>query len=152
MLHSKTATDSPLRLNRLQRGHDEHRHAWNKQKTDQLKMTFFSRTTALLFTTVQLVCMYCYFHACEFCGILEPPAACLTPLKCEQPLLKDEAWISAMERATDRWIMIAVGLLYHTLLLQKKKKPPRPSAREIESRKHTNQVLRGENLCFTSHI
>lgn len=96
---------------------------------------FFSRTTALLFITIQLVCMYCYFHACEFCGIPEPPAACLTPLKCEQQLLKDEAWISAMERATDRWIMIAVGLLYHTLLLQKQTQ--RPSARERESRKHS---------------
>lgn len=111
------------------------------------KWLFFSRTTALLFITVQLVCMYCYFHACEFCGILEPPAACLTPLKCEQPLLKDEAWISAMERATDRWIMIAVGLLYHTLLLQKTNSEAF-SKRKREQKTHKPSALRGEPVFY----
>ncbi len=95
-LHCENVTDSPQKLSRLRRGHDEHHHAWNKQRPDQLEIFFFFFVPLLLlFITVQLVCMYCYFHACEFCGIPEPPAACLTPLKCEQPLLKDEAWISS---------------------------------------------------------
>ncbi len=154
-LHCENVTDSPQRLSRLRRGHDEHHHAWNKQRPDQLEIFFFFFVPLLLlFITVQLVCMYCYFHACEFCGIPEPPAACLTPLKCEQPLLKDEAWISAMERATDRWIMIAVGLLYHTLLLQKQTQ--RPSARKKrEENTHKPNVPRGEprkTCAFTSHV
>lgn len=116
------------------------------------KWLFFSRTTALLFITVQLVCMYCYFHACEFCGILEPPAACLTPLKCEQPLLKDEAWISSMERATDRWIMIAVGLLYHTLLLQKNKLWGLQQEKERKSRKTHKSAPRGEPVFYFTYL
>lgn len=40
-LHCENITDSPRRSSRLQRGHDEHRHAWNKQRPDQLEMIFF---------------------------------------------------------------------------------------------------------------
>lgn len=115
----------------------------NKDRISLNWFFFFTHTTALLFITTQLVCMYCYFHACEFCGVPEPPAACLTSLKCEQPLLKDEAWISAMERATDHWITHCCGPALPHFVTAKTNSETFSNGKRAKTL--TKQVLEGKN-------